>query len=102
MRAAQPAQAVVVEPEPVVEPERAADLARAAARDVLPAVRPEAVLQPAASAAAVRPEARMLRRPLLQRRPVPAMPVPHRLPASAAAARALRRSSWRRVSFRAV
>src|SRR3954454_15330844 len=102
MPAAQPVQAVVVEPEAEVEPQRAAGLALAADRDVLPAVRPEAVLQRAASAAAVRLEVRMLRRPLPPRRPVPAMPAPRRRPASAAAARALRRSSWRRVSFRAV
>src|SRR3954447_18825763 len=98
MPAPQPAQAAVVER----EPEQAAVLAPAAARDVLPAVRPEAVLRQAASAVAVRPEARMLRRPLRPPRLVPAMPVPLRLPASAAAARALRRSSWRRVSFRVV
>src|SRR3954468_5270363 len=98
MPAPQPAQAAVVER----EPEQAAVLAPAAARDVLPAVRPEAVLRQAASAVAVRPEARMLRPPLPPRRPVPAMPAPHRPLASAAVALALRRSSWHRVSFRAV
>src|SRR5437879_3087741 len=95
MPASQPVQAAVVEPEP------APRLARVAAPDVLLAVRPEAALRRAASAAAVRPEARMLRRPLQQRRRV-ALKQPRRLPAGAAAARALRRNSWRRVSFRAV
>jgi len=84
-----------------------ADSAPAAAvrPDVPLAVRLEAVLRQAASAVAVRPEAKMFRRPRRPHHPRPLVALllrPRRLPASAAAVRALRRSSWRRASFRAV